>query len=80
MRYQIDGHYCILHRSRNCGYVDGKTDLDHVKTRGSGGTDDKKNLMPLCRKHHSERHTIGRKSMARKYSSYRSWLEENAEK
>ena len=38
----------------------------HVKTRGAGG-DDRGNLVPLCRQHHREQHTIGIRSFGRKY-------------
>ena len=31
----------------------------HVKSRGSGGTDDDWNIMSMCRKHHQEQHFIG---------------------
>jgi len=34
-------------------------DLHHVKSRGAGGKDEK-NIVPLCRVHHTECHTIGR--------------------
>lgn len=40
----------------------------HIKTRGSGGTDDEWNLMPLCRKHHTETHKTGAVTFANKYS------------
>lgn len=39
----------------------------HIRTRKSGGGDEKSNLIPLCRKHHTEIHTIGVKSMTKKY-------------
>jgi hypothetical protein len=42
-------------------------DVAHIKSRGSGGTDDEWNLMPLCRKHHTEQHTIGIISFIQKY-------------
>lgn len=41
-------------------------DPHHVKTRGAGGKDEE-NLIPLCRKHHTELHTIGRMSFQIKY-------------
>lgn len=34
-------------------------DVDHIKTRGSGGTDECFNLWPLCRRCHSEKHSKG---------------------
>jgi len=39
---------------------------DHVKTVGSGGKD-RKNLIPVCYKHHTERHNKGRKTFEDKY-------------
>lgn len=46
----------------------------HVKTRGSSGTDDYYNLMPLCREHHQNIHFIGLTTFASKYSEAREWL------
>lgn len=39
----------------------------HIKTRGSGGSDDESNIMILCRTHHVEFHSIGRNSFIKKY-------------
>ena len=50
------------------------SDWDHIKTRGSGGTDDDFNKMPLCRAHHTEKHSYGVSKMAQKYPQYRKWL------
>lgn len=36
----------------------GPTDPDHLKTVGSGGTD--YSAIPMCRKHHTDRHQYGR--------------------
>ena len=33
--------------------------LHHIKTRGSGGSDQPHNLMPLCQKHHNMIHAKG---------------------
>lgn len=38
--------------------------LHHIKTRGSGGTDDDWNLMPLCLGHHNRVHAIGLRPFA----------------
>lgn len=35
------------------------SDPDHIKTRGAGGEDIESNILPLCRRHHTQRHTIG---------------------
>lgn len=42
-------------------------DTDHIRTVGSGGGDELSNLMPLCRKHHQEKHQTGIKTFASKY-------------
>lgn len=35
------------------------SDPDHIQTRGAGGGDTEDNLVPLCRKHHIQRHARG---------------------
>lgn len=40
-----------------CGVT--PTDLHHIKTRGSGGSDDLFNLINLCRYHHQQVHSYG---------------------
>lgn len=35
------------------------SDPAHIKSKGAGGGDDKWNVMPLCRIHHSLQHTKG---------------------
>jgi len=45
----------------------GPIDQAHIKSRGSGGCDDSWNVIPLCRKHHSEQHQIGWYRFAFKY-------------
>jgi hypothetical protein len=44
-----------------------RVDVHHFKSRKSGGGDNLGNLMPLCRTHHTEIHTIGRWSFLEKY-------------
>lgn len=39
----------------------------HIKTRGSGGSDDDHNLLSLCRTCHMEVHRIGLTTFVRKY-------------
>lgn len=46
---------------------------DHIRTRGAGGGHERKNLQALCRKHHTERHTMGLKSFVAKYHLPISW-------
>lgn len=41
-------------------------DACHVKTRGAGGAD-LGNLVPMCRAHHTEQHTLGIRSFQRKH-------------
>ena len=43
------------------------SDPCHIRSRGAGGGDEKWNLIPLCRKHHTEQHQIGWHDMAYKY-------------
>lgn len=40
----------------------------HIKTRGSGGSDDDWNIMFLCRMHHVEIHKIGRNTFIEKHN------------
>lgn len=49
-------------------------DWHHVKTRGSGGTEDEWNKMPLSRLKHSEVHHIGLTRFADKYPRVKEWL------
>ena len=41
--------------------VCGKRPVDpcHIKSFGSGGPDSPENIIPLCRKHHTEQHSKG---------------------
>jgi len=56
------------------------TDQCHITSRGAGGSDEDWNLMPLCRRHHIEQHTIGIVSFVTKHESVykyvtdRNWL------
>lgn len=49
----------------------------HVKTRGSGSTDDHWNLMPLDRKCHTEVHQVGLNKFSAKYRGAQNWLLSN---
>ena len=42
-------------------------DSHHIKSRGSGGSDDVFNLLDLCRTHHTEIHQIGNYKFCKKY-------------
>jgi len=50
------------------------SDPAHIKTVGSGGHDEKSNLMPLCREHHTEQHQVGIGTFSLKYSTVESYL------
>lgn len=49
----------------------------HIKSRGSGGSDDKNNLIPVCKTHHCEFHSKGNTFMCGKYTSVRLWFVDN---
>lgn len=44
----------------------GDVDPDHVTSRGARGKDHA-NVVPLCRGHHDERHTIGIRTFEKRY-------------
>lgn len=69
---RLMGLKCVVRG--NCHYDECYTDLDHVKTFGSGGSNEAHNLMPLCRKHHSEKHRVGVNAMAEKHAGFFEWL------
>ena len=69
MKYKNKDKTCIVCNRQG-------VDLHHVKTRGSGGSDEEFNLMPLCRWHHSQIHTEGLNKLSMKYR-VRNWLEDN---
>jgi hypothetical protein len=50
------------------------SDPDHITTRGAGGNDEARNVWPLCREHHTERHKIGLGSLIKKYMVLETWL------
>jgi hypothetical protein len=54
----------ILNANKDCY---GLIDPHHIKSRGSGGKDDS-NILPLCRRHHSEIEQIGKKTFSKKYN------------
>ena len=69
-KYTCEKTLCCI--SRQAG-----VDLHHWKSRGSGGTDDAWNLMPLKHKLHQEFHTVGPSHFLWKYPAARAWLEIN---
>lgn len=50
-------------------------DRAHVKTRGSGGSDEEWNIMLLCRIHHIEQHKIGIITFIEKYPAVKREIE-----
>jgi hypothetical protein len=42
-------------------------DKCHIKSRGSGGSDEESNILIMCRRHHSEQHQIGWRKFCNKY-------------
>lgn len=64
--YYIMG--CVI-----CGYT--PSDPSHVRSYASTLSDHPKNLVPLCRQHHSEQHQIGIMTFINKYDRYRAYLE-----
>lgn len=69
---KVDGFRCVI--ANKCNYDHLYTDLDHVKPFGNGGSNKPHNLMPLCRKHHTEKHQIGIGKMSEKYPNFLGWL------
>jgi hypothetical protein len=57
-----------------CG--NNQTDRHHIKTRGSGGTDDDFNILYLCRICHIEYHKIGASKFCKKYQNIKTYLED----
>jgi hypothetical protein len=53
----------------------GPSDAAHIRSRGAGGPDDFFNLMPLCRKHHIEQHTIGIRTFVDKHDNVKKHLQ-----
>ena len=61
---------CVLERA--CAVCGRHADIHHIDAVGMGGNRDKmihieKRVLPLCRKHHSEAHSIGRECFLEKY-------------
>ena len=43
------------------------TDIDHIRSRGAGGSDEWWNVWELCRRDHQERHRIGLPAFVEKH-------------
>ena len=66
-KYRDDEMHCIVCFKQG-------VDLHHLTTRGSGGTDDEWNLMPLCRFDHAKTHSLGLKQMSQVSENVEMWL------
>ena len=53
----------------------GPSDPHHWKSVKSGGHDVEGNILPTCRQHHVEVHTIGRETFLKKYPHIKHFLE-----
>lgn len=60
MNESLDVKYCMI-----CGFPD--PDRHHIKTRGSGGSDEDFNILNICRIHHIEIHNIGNYEFCKKH-------------
>ena len=68
----IDDYVLACLTQKKCAICGKKADLHHVDTVGMGRDRDEivhegMEVLPLCREHHTEAHTIGRDSFNRKY-------------
>lgn len=62
----------------SCGLEgENQTCWHHLKTRGSGGSDDGQNLISTCFRCHANYHQKGTEWMANKYPSVKEWLLKN---
>lgn len=53
-----------------------KAERHHIKTRGSGGSDEEWNILHICRFHHTEIHKIGAYRFSNKYPEIKQILSE----
>jgi hypothetical protein len=60
---------CLVSGCRNTA------ERHHLKTRGSGGTDDDWNILHICRTHHVEIHAIGFVRFFEKYPNIQNLVE-----
>lgn len=70
MKYSDPEAFCIVTGKQGC-------DLHHIKTRGSGGTDDEWNLIPISRTLHQRWHHRGTQYMVKGYPAIRNWMIKN---
>lgn len=62
--------------SKPCLICGAKSDACHVRSRGSGGSDEAENLLSLCRSHHVEQHRIGIATFAERHPAVEEALKE----
>jgi len=74
----VDLELLAKYRGMKC-VVCSKTpcDPDHIQTKGAGHDDALKGIWPLCRKHHTEKGTIGLNKFVIKYPIAKYNLEAN---
>lgn len=56
-----------------CGFT--PVDVAHVRSKGAGGGEEAWNLMPLCRMHHREQHSMGFETFLDRYQLVKSHLQ-----
>lgn len=69
IKYIKEELWCIA-----CG--EPSPEAHHVKTRGAGGDDVAKNLIPVCRRHHNMFHSKGAKYMRERFEPVNLWFEQ----
>lgn len=52
----------------------GSLDKEHIKTRGSGGSDHPSNIVYMCRKHHNWKGQYGKTKMSKMFPQYKQAL------
>lgn len=67
MENSSTNNICVI-----CGRL--ASEKHHIKTVGSGGTDDEWNLLPICRYDHARIHAIGLKKVVEKCPGLEAWL------
>ena len=64
----------MVRKQRCCACGAWPSDPHHVTTKGAGGGDTGDNVMPLCRRHHTEWHQRGPSLVCSKYGPVLEWL------
>lgn len=65
------------YHNKRCLCCSNLSDPCHIVSRGAGGPDLPFNLMPLCRRHHTQQHKQGWKAMALQYPKVYLFLKKN---